>query len=59
MGTRLLKVEEHYYRTAWEERKASRIRLKGKWLEKAGFRFGDYAKVEVKPGQLIITRQEA
>jgi hypothetical protein len=30
------------------------LRLKGKWLEQAGFSIGNYVQVEIEQGRLII-----
>ncbi len=33
------------------------VRLGGLWLEQAGFKVGDTIAIEVKQGQLVITKQ--
>jgi hypothetical protein len=55
MKDRNLTVEPHYYRTTWREKKTSKIRLKGKWLEKAGFLPGDRVDVKVDKKKILIT----
>jgi hypothetical protein len=35
------------------------IRLRGRWLEQAGFEIGDKVKVEVEAGRLVITQTPA
>ena len=35
----------------------TQIRLKGKWLEEAGFKPGDYVSVNIGHGELIIKRE--
>lgn len=32
------------------------IRLRGRWLKRAGFREGDAVKVEVAEGRLVLTQ---
>ena len=54
---RRLRVEEHCYRRAYSVGRASRIRLKGKWLEQAGFSPGDRVDVRVNQGKLVITKE--
>jgi hypothetical protein len=34
------------------------IRLRGRWLKKAGFREGDALRIEVEDGRLVLTRPE-
>lgn len=31
------------------------LRLRGRWLERAGFRVGDDVAIAVEPGRLVIT----
>jgi hypothetical protein len=47
--TRIIKIEEE------SAKLPVRIRLKGKWLERAGFRPGTHAQVQVEFGRLIIS----
>jgi len=55
MKNRELKVEQLYVRYSWKERDVSQIRLKGLWLQKAGFKPGDRVKVIPKTnGELVI-----
>lgn len=55
---RVLKVEEHYSERERYTIITSRIRLKGMWLECAGFKPGDKAKViELEPGKLLVERE--
>ena len=35
------------------------IRLRGRWLEQAGFRTGQNVKVEIQPGCLVLTPVES
>ena len=35
----------------------SQIRLKGKWLEEAGFKPNDYVSVNIEQGRIIIQRE--
>jgi hypothetical protein len=46
--TRKIKVEES------TPTMPVRIRLKGKWLERAGFKQGTHVEVTVEPGKLTI-----
>jgi hypothetical protein len=56
---RILKVEEHYSEREYSEVITSRIRLKGLWLECAGFKPGDKAIItELSHGRLLIERKE-
>jgi len=57
MNDRNLLVEEHYYKTTWKEKKAAKIRLKGKWLEEAGFYPGDRVDVKVDNQRILITKR--
>jgi Toxin SymE, type I toxin-antitoxin system len=34
------------------------IRLRGRWLKRAGFREGDALRIEVQDGRLVLTRPE-
>ena len=34
------------------------IRLRGRWLKRAGFREGDVLRIEVQNGRLVLTRPE-
>ncbi len=34
------------------------LRLRGRWMEQAGFRIGDRVQVEVQSGRLIVTTEE-
>jgi hypothetical protein len=34
------------------------IRLRGRWLKRAGFREGDVLRIEVQDGRLVLTRPE-
>lgn len=34
------------------------IRLRGRWLMRAGFREGDALRVEIEEGRLVLTRPE-
>jgi Toxin SymE, type I toxin-antitoxin system len=34
------------------------IRLRGRWLKRAGFREGDALRIEVEDGRLVLTRPE-
>lgn len=34
------------------------IRLRGRWLMRAGFRKGDALQVEIEEGRLVLTRPE-
>jgi len=36
----------------------TQIRLKGKWLEEAGFKPNDYVSVNIEQGKLTIQREE-
>lgn len=47
--TRIIKIEEE------SAKLPVRIRLKGKWLERAGFKPGTHAQVQVEFGRLIIS----
>ena len=57
---RILKVEEHYSEREYSSVvMTSRIRLKGKWLESAGFKPGDKARItELSSGKLLVKREE-
>jgi len=46
---RIIKIEEE------SAKLPVRIRLKGKWLERAGFKPGTHAQVQVEFGRLIIS----
>lgn len=35
------------------------LRVQGKWMEQAGFKVGARVRVEVQPGRLIVTPEEA
>jgi hypothetical protein len=55
---RLLAVEHLAYNIeGGDERNRSLIRLKGKWLARAGFLPGSKVRVEVEPGKMTITPQ--
>ena len=47
--TRIIKIEEE------SAKLPVRIRLKGNWLERAGFKPGTHAQVQVEFGRLIIS----
>ena len=34
------------------------IRLRGRWLKRAGFREGDALRIEVQDGRLVLTRPD-
>ena len=54
---RILKVEE--VGDFWKKRTTPRIRLRGKWLAKAGFLPNSYVQVESPtPGMLILQLME-
>lgn len=38
--------------------KVPMIRLRGRWLMRAGFREGDALRVEVEEGRLVLTRAD-
>jgi hypothetical protein len=56
---RSIKVEEHYAERAYKEIVTSRIRLKGLWLESAGFTPGNRVTVtQIDNGKLLISLEE-
>ena len=58
---RRVKVEEHdaVRRSRYCPRTKSRIRLKGAWLHEAGFLPGQYVRVIIQEGKLILEAEEA
>jgi hypothetical protein len=52
-----LKVLERYYDPENPESKHGEIRLRGKWIEAAGFPISSRVKVTVNEGQLIIEKE--
>ena len=47
-------ISESQKRLGWTQF-APFLRLRGRWLEQAGFAIGDDVEVVVEPGRLIIT----
>ncbi len=54
---RTLKVIERYYDPENSNSKYGEIRLKGKWLEAAGFSINSRVKVTINEGQIIIEKE--
>lgn len=44
-----------YGQSGYKYRETPTITLKGRWLEAAGFRIGDYISVSCENGRLVIT----
>jgi len=57
MNKRNLKVEEHTFKNMYSAGTGARIRLKGKWLEEAGFSPGDRVTVKVEQKKLVIEKE--
>lgn len=54
---RTLKVVERYYDPENPNSKHGEIRLRGKWLEAAGFSINSRVKVTINEGQIIIEKE--
>lgn len=59
MQRRNLKVEEYFVKRRYSEINTSQIRLKGFWLQEAGFKPGDRVEVECNQGTLTIKKASA
>ena len=53
---RYLKVSEYMDDKSYRTNKAPYIRMIGYWLREAGFDIGEYIRVNVEEGRLIITK---
>ena len=53
-STRKLKIHSKLRSRRWDNIAVPEIRLAGKWLEKAGFKQGQYVNIQVAKNKLII-----
>ena len=52
------KLKVHYSSQGENYTHVPTIMLKGKWLEKAGFKIGDYVEVECEGDRITLTKTE-
>lgn len=57
--TRKMKIHAKFRTRRWDNITVPEIRLQGKWLEEAGFKQGEYVKIQVEHNKLTITVDHA